>query len=106
MKDELHWLTAGELAGAYAKRKLSPVDVVTALFKRIDQLEPQVHAFIKLDREQVLASAREAEREIRAKQARGPLHGVPVGIKDIIDIAGQATTCHSKIYLDNIAQCD
>jgi hypothetical protein len=49
---------------------------------------------------------RKPEREIRAGGQRGPLHGVPVGIKDIIDVAGQATTCHSKIYLQNIARAD
>ncbi len=103
---DLHWLTAAELGGAYAKRKLSPVEVVTALLDRIAKLEPRLNAFIKLDREAALAAAREAEREIRGGRARGPLHGVPVGIKDIIDVAGQATTCHSKIFLKNIARAD
>ena len=104
--NDLHWLTAAELSSAYAKRKLAPVEVVTALLDRIDKLEPRIHAFIKLDHAEVLASAREAEREIQAGRVRGPLHGVPVGIKDIIDIAGEATTCHSKIFVDNIAQSD
>ena len=60
--NNLHWLTAAELTSAYAARKLSPVEVVNALFQRIDQLEPHLNAFIKLDREAVLAAAREAER--------------------------------------------
>ncbi len=98
---ELHWMTAADIAAAYSKRKLSPVEVVTALLDRIGKLEPQIHAFIKLDREAVLASAREAEREIRAGRIRGPLHGVPVGLKDLIDVAGEITTCHSKIFLKN-----
>lgn len=103
---DLHWMSAAELAAAYAKRKLSPVEVVKALFKRIDKLEPRVHAFIKLDREAVLANAREAEREIRGGNVRGPLHGVPVGLKDLIDVAGEITTCHSKIFLKNKARED
>src|SRR4051812_46947356 len=106
MNNDLHWLTAAELASAYAARKLSPVEVVTALFQRIDELEPQLNAFIKLDREAVIAAAREAEREINAGRQRGPLHGVPVGIKDIIDVAGDVTTCHSKIFQKNVASAD
>ena len=104
--NDLQWLTAAELAAAYAARKVSPVELVQSLLARIDALEPQLNAFIKLDRDAVLAQAKEAEREIRAGGQRGPLHGVPVGIKDIIDVAGQATTCHSKIYLQNIAHAD
>ncbi len=105
MKD-LHWLTAAELSAAYAARKLSPVELVQSLLARIDALEPRLNAFIKLDREAVLAAAKNAEREIRAGCARGPLHGVPVGIKDIIDVAGETTTCHSKIFLQNVARAD
>ena len=104
--NDLHWLTASEISAAYAARKLSPVELVKALLARIAELEPQMHAFIKLDGDAALAAAREAEREIRAGRVRGPLHGVPVGIKDIIDIAGEVTTCHSKIFLQNKAKED
>src|SRR5581483_452845 len=53
-----------------------------------------------------LEGARAAEAEAMAGRLRGPLHGVPVGVKDIIDVAGLATTCHSKILADNIARSD
>ena len=53
-----------------------------------------------------MAAARAAEAEIVPGRPRGPLHGVPVGIKDIIDVAGLPTTCHSKILIDNIAAAD
>ena len=105
MKD-LHWLTASEIAAAYAARRLSPVDLVHALLDRIAQHDPAYNAFIAVDGEAALAAARRAEQEILAGRTRGPLHGVPVGIKDIIDIAGLPTTCHSKIMLKNIARED
>ena len=105
MKD-LHWLTAAEIGAEYAARRLSPVELVKALLDRIAKLGPQMHAFIKLDGDAALAAARQAEQEISAGRIRGPLHGVPVGIKDIIDMAGQPTTCHSKIMLKNVARKD
>ena len=104
--NDLHWLTAAEIGAAYAARRLSPVELVQALLDRIAAHDPQLNAFIAVDGEAALDAARQAEREILAGRARGPLHGVPVGIKDIIDIAGLPTTCHSKIMLDNIARED
>ena len=74
-----------------------------ALLTRIERLDPKLNAFIRLDAEAAMDAARAAEREIAAGRPRGPLHGVPVGIKDIIDVAGLPTTCHSKILLDNVA---
>jgi aspartyl-tRNA(Asn)/glutamyl-tRNA(Gln) amidotransferase subunit A len=102
----LHWLTATEAVRAIARRELSPVELMQALLARIERLEPTLHAFTRLDADTALEAARAAEREIGAGQVRGPLHGVPLGIKDIIDVAGLPTTCHSKILLDNIARVD
>ena len=106
MTAALCWLTAGEIGAAYAARRLSPVELVRALLDRAGRLEPQIHAFIRLDGEQALQAARVAEAELLAGRSRGPLHGVPVAVKDIIDIAGEATTCHSKIMLDHVARED
>jgi aspartyl-tRNA(Asn)/glutamyl-tRNA(Gln) amidotransferase subunit A len=103
---DLHWLTAAEAARAIAAKELSPVELMTALLARIDRLDPTLHAFIRLDRDAAMAAAKAAEAEIAAGRSRGPLHGVPVGIKDIIDVAGLPTTCHSKILIDNIAAAD
>ncbi|HJU15480.1 MAG TPA: amidase [Stellaceae bacterium] len=103
---DLYWLTAREAAQAIAARKLSPVELTTALLERIGRLDPKLHAFIRLDAEAAMDAARAAEAEIAAGRPRGPLHGVPVGIKDIIDVAGLPTTCHSKILIDNIAASD
>ncbi len=103
---EPHWLSVTETAAAFAARRLSPVELLTALLARIERLDPTLHAFIRLDAEAAVDAARAAERELAAGQVRGPLHGVPVGLKDIIDVAGLPTTCHSKILLDNIARAD
>src|SRR3954470_16605067 len=103
---DLHWLTAAAAARAIAARELSPVELTTALLQRIGRLDPKLNAFIRLDRDAALEAARAAEAEITAGRPRGPLHGVPVGIKDIIDVAGLPTTCHSKILIDNIASAD
>jgi len=103
---DLHWLTAAQATRAFAARKLSPVELLHALLARIERLDPKLNAFIRLDADAALDAARAAEREIAAGHIRGPLHGVPIGIKDIIDVAGLPTTCHSKILLDNVAAAD
>lgn len=102
----LHWLGAAEAGARFARRELSPVELTQALLARIAALDPVLHAFVRLDAEAALEQARTAEREIAAGRVRGPLHGIPVGIKDIIDVAGLPTTCHSKILLDNVARAD
>jgi aspartyl-tRNA(Asn)/glutamyl-tRNA(Gln) amidotransferase subunit A len=103
---DAHWLTAAEIAAGYAARELSPVELVQALLDRIAALDPRLHAFITVDGDTALDAARLAEREIMAGRTRGPLHGVPVGLKDIIDVAGLPTTCHSRILLDKVATAD
>jgi aspartyl-tRNA(Asn)/glutamyl-tRNA(Gln) amidotransferase subunit A len=103
---DLHWLTAAEIAASYAARRLSPVELVKALIDRINAHDARVSAFIKVDLEGALDAARAAEKDILAGRTRGPLHGVPVGIKDNIDMAGLPTTCHSKILVGNIARED
>jgi hypothetical protein len=104
--NDLHWMTVAEAASAIAARKLSPVELMKALLERIGRLDPKLNAFIRLDGDAALDAARAAEAEIASGRQRGPLHGVPVGIKDIIDVAGLPTTCHSKLLIDNIASTD
>src|SRR5436853_6968755 len=85
---------------------LSPVDHVKALFARIDKVEPQVRAWVTLDRDAVLADARQCEAEARSKQFRGVLHGVPIGIKDIFYTKGLRTTMGSELFRDFVPQHD
>ena len=103
---ELHWLGAAEAASAIANRELSPVELMKALLDRIAALDPKLNAFIRLDGEAAMEAAKAAEAEATAGRLRGPLHGVPVGIKDIINVAGLPTTGHSKILQDNLATAD
>ena len=77
-----------------------------SLLARIDLIDNKLHAFIHLDADAAMEAAAQAEREIFAGRIRGPLHGVPVGIKDIIDVVGLPTTAHSRILLENIAKID
>jgi len=97
MTADLHWLTAAGARRAFAAKTLSPVELVRALLDRVGRLDPQLNAFIRVDAEGALDAAAAAEAEMARGLHRGPLHGVPVGIKDIIDVAGLPTTCHSKV---------
>lgn len=96
----LGWVEAARLI---RERALSPVEYVEALLARIEAHEDAIHAFVALDGDGALDAARAAERE---RTPRGPLHGVPFGLKDIIDAAGLPTTCHSRILADNVAAED
>ena len=104
--NEMCWWSAAEIAAAYAARSLSPVEIVRVLLDHVSQCDPQLNAFITLDRDRVLRDAATAERELLAGQRRSPLHGVPIAIKDIVDVAGEATTCHSRLMLDHVARED
>ena len=106
MTSDLHWLTASAAARAIARKELSPVELTQALLDRTQRLDPLLNVFVRLDGDAALKAARVAESEAAAGQLRGPLHGVPVGIKDIIDVAGLPSTCHSKIRQGNVASND
>lgn len=85
---------------------LSPVDLLQALLRRIEAHDAQLHAFLRLTPEIAMRQARAAEREMRDHRYRGPLHGIPYALKDIIDVAGVPTTAQSRILRNNVATCD
>lgn len=101
-----HWASATTLAAEIAARRLSPVALVEALLARIARHDPDLNVFIRLDAAGALAAARLAEAQAARGELSGPLHGVPVGVKDIIDVAGLPTTAHSRLLLDNVAARD
>lgn len=103
---DLAWLSVADGSMLVRARKLSPVEWTKALLDRIAVIDPAYNAFIGVTADKALAQARTAEGEIAAGNWRGPLHGVPYAAKDIFDIAGMATTCHSKIRENHRATSD
>jgi aspartyl-tRNA(Asn)/glutamyl-tRNA(Gln) amidotransferase subunit A len=75
-------------------------------FDQIEAWEGKVHAWVILDRDRALEQARALDRELKAGRDRGPLHGIPIGVKDIIDVAGLPTACGSKRWADSVAPTD
>jgi aspartyl-tRNA(Asn)/glutamyl-tRNA(Gln) amidotransferase subunit A len=102
----IEFLTIAELGRLYDKRELSPVDVTRALLARIDKYDGRLDSFIRVTPEVALAEAEAAEREIIAGRRRGPLHGVPYALKDIVETAGIPTTGHSKLRQHHVPQAD
>jgi aspartyl-tRNA(Asn)/glutamyl-tRNA(Gln) amidotransferase subunit A len=106
MSDDLHSKTIAELGVLIRTRQLSPVTLTRACIARVKAIDPALHAFILLLEESALAEAQEAEREIAAGRWQGPLHGVPLGLKDIYNTKGIATTGHSALFREHVPDQD
>ena len=91
-----------ELAEQIRQRSVSPVELATQCLARIERVNPALNAFITVTADQALAQARQAEAEIRGGAWRGPLHGIPLGLKDLIDTAGVRTTAASALFKERI----
>ena len=102
----LHWLGAAEAADLIRRKALSPVELTEALLSRIERHDPSLNAFITVTADQAMDMARAAEAAVARGETLGPLHGVPFGLKDIIDTAGIRTTCHSELLIDNVPGTD
>jgi aspartyl-tRNA(Asn)/glutamyl-tRNA(Gln) amidotransferase subunit A len=103
---DLAYLSIAEGSALIRDKKLSPVEWTEALIARVEQYDGRLNAFLRFMPEIALSDARRAEAEISAGNWRGTLHGVPYGLKDIIDYAGLPTTAHSAILKHNIATAD
>ena len=99
---DLTGLTLKKASELLRSKGASPVELTEACLKRIERLNPAVNAFITVTGESALATAREVEAETRRGKWRGPLHGIPVAIKDNIDTAGVRTTGASELFKDRI----
>ena len=93
------FLSVAEAAAQIAAKQLSPVELTRAYLDRIERLNGTLHAYVRVLHDEALAAARTAEAEIMAGTHRGPLHGIPIGLKDIYDTAGIATEGGSKLCL-------
>ncbi|MGY4984964.1 amidase [Streptomyces nigrescens] len=99
-------LTLGEAADAVANGELSPVELTGSVLERIEAVEERLGAYVAVTGEAARRSAALAEREIAAGRYRGPLHGIPFGLKDLIDVAGLPTTASSRVREGHVAQAD
>ncbi|MFJ3727219.1 amidase [Streptomyces sp. NPDC090045] len=93
-------------ADAVRTRQLSPVELVDSVLERIERVEPRLQAYVGVTADHARKSAREAAHEIAAGRYRGPLHGVPMGLKDLIDVAGTPTSASSRVRADHRAPTD
>lgn len=99
-------LSIREAAELVRRKTISPVELVRACLQRIERLNPAVNAFITVTAEQAMAQARGAEAEVRRGRWRGPLHGIPIGLKDNIDTEGVRTTLASAVFKDRVPTVD
>lgn len=95
-----------QIGALYRSGQLSPVELTRQCLERIETLNPVLNAFITVTAEAALRQAAQAERELYSGHDRGPLHGVPIALKDLIDTAGIRTTCASRILKDHVPQRD
>ena len=105
-KKELPFLTASQLSRLIETKEVSPVEATEAYLDRIEAVDPKLNSYITVTGEQALEAARQAEHEIATSQHRGPLHGVPMAVKDQFNTAGIRTTGGSSILKDNIPDED
>src|SRR6056297_1529254 len=94
--------TATDIATMINRKECSAEDVVRDCLRRIETRDPEVRAFVDVDAENALAEARQRDRQ----ETSGPLHGVPVAIKEVVDIAGLRCAWGSEVYQDRVPQSD
>ena len=98
MDDELAWMTIAELAAAYRKKALSPVEVTQHFLRRIATHEPDLNAFACLTEDRAMQAAKHCERDFQRGDFRGPLHGIPIGLKDLCFTRGIPTSAGMRVH--------
>ena len=101
MPADLHFKPAYELAAMIRRRELKPSELMAATIERIEETNPKLNAFVALRSDQALAEARAMDEKIARKEAVGPLAGLPLGVKDLEDVAGLPTT-HGSVPFKNL----
>jgi len=105
-ESDLATLTLAAASDRVRKKTISPLELTQACLRRIERLNPLLNAYITVTAEAALAQARELEAEVRHGRWRGPLHGIPVALKDNIDTAGIRTTAASELFKDRVPSED
>src|SRR5258707_80757 len=103
---ELPLLKLTEVSQAVQKKEVSPVELTQACLDRIERLNPKINAYITVMAELALEKARVAEAEIMRGEWKGPLHGVPLAVKDLAETAGVKTTAASAVLKDYVPSAD
>jgi aspartyl-tRNA(Asn)/glutamyl-tRNA(Gln) amidotransferase subunit A len=103
-EQDLAYASIASVAELVRRKEISPVELTERTLARIEAIDPKINSFYTVFREEAVAAARNAEAEIRQGQYRGPLHGIPIGIKDIYQCG--PTTCGSKTLKDYVAPAD
>lgn len=106
VSDDLAFLSLSDAASRIKAGSLSPVALVDAVLDRIARLDSVIHAYISTDAAHARMTAKSAEAEIRGGNYRGPLHGIPYGLKDVIHVAGRTTSANSRVARDRVADHD
>jgi amidase len=106
MSDELHWLSLLEVSSWLAGGELAPEALAASMLARIERLDRSLHCYARLTPERALHAAERAGRELRAGRRRGPLHGVPIAVKDLCDARGVATRAGMPLRADHRAADD
>jgi amidase len=106
MPSDLHYLSLDEVARRLKARKLSSVDATGAMLERIDALDPKLKAYATVTRERALADAKARDVETAAGKSRGPLHGVPIAVKDLCNTEGVPTAAGMAIHRSNVPTRD
>jgi aspartyl-tRNA(Asn)/glutamyl-tRNA(Gln) amidotransferase subunit A len=99
-------LTIADASGRISRREISPVELTAAYLERIDRLQPKVNAYVTLTAERAMSDAKTTTDEIAAGNYRGPLHGIPIGLKDLYETAGIRTTAGSKVFANHVPAKD
>ena len=105
-REDLAFASIHELAPKIKNGSISPVELTQIAIERIANLDAKLNSFLDVWQDESLANAANAEREIASGDYKGPMHGIPIGLKDLVDVAGKATTGGSKVLQNNIASSD
>lgn len=104
--DNLEYAGILELANAYRSRQLSPVEVTRHLLERIERLDPRLRSYLTVTADIAIEQARQAEAEMQRGEFRGPLHGIPIGIKDLCETRGVPTSWGTTMLADYVPETD